>query len=108
MLYQRILLSDRMLRDKKEAMSLLQRAGHQLSGALIPHDGFIHSIRENDSPVKQIIGDVTQSQQFKRWFGKSKAVKKDGSPRVLYHYTDEVFVSFDVRKKRKQSWIETW
>ena len=38
--------------NKKEADSLLQSTGHQLSGGLIPHDGFYHSIRENGSPVK--------------------------------------------------------
>ena len=41
------------LRDNKEAMSLLQRAGHQLSGGLIPRDGFINSIRDPKSPVKK-------------------------------------------------------
>ena len=34
-------------------MSLLQRAGHQLSGWLIPRDGFINSIRDPKSPVKK-------------------------------------------------------
>ena len=53
MLYRRILLSDRMFRDKKEAMSLLQRAGHQLSGGLIPDDGFANSIRDPRVPVKK-------------------------------------------------------
>ena len=38
--------------NKKEADSLLQSAGHQLSGGLIPRNGFYHSIRENGSPVK--------------------------------------------------------
>ena len=53
MLYRRILLSDRMFRDKKEAMSLLQRAGIQFPGALIPRDGFTNSIRDPKSPVKK-------------------------------------------------------
>ena len=34
---------------KKEAISLLHRAGLQLPGTLMPHDGFIHSIRESSS-----------------------------------------------------------
>ena len=55
--------------NKKEAVSLLQRAGHQLSGTLMPRDGFIHSIREKNSPVKPKFNDVTETQQFKRWFG---------------------------------------
>lgn len=51
--YRKISASDMILRDNKEAMSLLQRAGHQLSGWLIPRDGFINSIRDPKSPVKK-------------------------------------------------------
>ena len=32
-------------------------------------DGYIHSIREKGSPVKPKMQNVTESQQFKRWFG---------------------------------------
>lgn len=55
--------------NKKEATSLLHRAGLQLPGTLIPHDGFIHSIRENASPVKPKFENIAESQQFKRWLG---------------------------------------
>lgn len=70
--------------DKKEALSLLQTAGLQLPGNL-PQDGFAHSIRENGSKVKHKFENVTKTQQFKRWFGKSKVVNKDGTPKVMYH-----------------------
>ena len=66
MLYQRILLSDRMFRDKKEAMSLLHRAGIQFPGALIPRDGFRNSICDPQFPVKKRIEKVAQSTKFKR------------------------------------------
>lgn len=56
--YRKILASNMMLRDKKEAMSLLQRAGIQFPGALMPRDGFINSIRDPKSPVKKRIGKV--------------------------------------------------
>ncbi|MGM9550381.1 MAG: hypothetical protein ACI3V5_11150 [Faecousia sp.] len=52
---------------KNEAITLLQRAGLQLPGGLIPHDGFIHSIRENASPVKAKFKNATETKQFKRW-----------------------------------------
>lgn len=47
-------------------------------------------------------GNVTQSQQFKRWFGDwqnrpeqaSKVVYDDGTPRVVYHGTDADFTVF--------------
>ena len=58
--------------NKKEAVSLLQSAGLQLPGSLIPRDGFIHSIRENNSPVKYKFKNVTESLQFVRWFGNWK------------------------------------
>lgn len=89
--------------DKKEAISLLQRAGLQLPGTLMPHDGFIHSIRESSSPVKMKFGSVTETQQFKRWFGdwqkhpnsSSKVVNADGTPMVVYHQTGNEFSVFD-------------
>lgn len=96
--------------NKKEALSLLQRAGHQLSGTLIPHDGFYHSIREKTSPVKPKFNDVTETQQFKRWFGDwlkhpktaSKIVNADGTPKIMYHGSPAQFTIFD-RKKAKYS-----
>lgn len=45
---------------KKEAVSLLHRTGHQLSGTMIPHDGFCHSIRESNYPVKSKLNNVIQ------------------------------------------------
>ena len=93
--------------NKKEADSLLQSAGHQLSGGLIPRDGFYHSIRENGSPVKSRFNDVTETQQFKRWFGDwqkhqntaSKVVDKFGKPLVMYHGTDANFTEFNTDNK---------
>jgi len=94
--------------NKKEAVSLLQRDGHQLSGRLIPRDGFIHSIRESGSPVKPKFNSVTETQQFKRWFGDwqkhpdkaSKIVHQDGSPMVMYHGSPALFTIFDKKKAR--------
>ena len=66
---------------------------------LIKNNGFVHSIRESGSPVKPKFGNVTESQQFKRWFGDwqnhpesaSKVVNKDGTPKVVYHQTENEF-----------------
>lgn len=65
-------------------------------------DGFVHSIREAGSPVNPKLENVTQSQQFKRWFGDwqnhpenaSKVVNEDGTPKVVYHGTDAEFYTF--------------
>ena len=91
--------------DKKRSLALLHLAGLQLPGNL-PQDGFVHSIREPGSFVKAKMDNVTNSLQFKRWFGDwnggkrnvSKVVNRDGSPRIVYHYTDTNFEAFDTSK----------
>lgn len=40
-------------------------------------------------------GAVTDSPEFKRWFGKSKAVDRSGKPLRVYHGTISKFKSFD-------------
>ena len=90
--------------NKKIADPLLQSAGLQLPGGLIPHGGYIHSIREKGSPVNNRLENVTYSQQFKRWFGDwekhpntaSKVVNKDSTPRVMYQ---DLRVENSVKKK---------
>ena len=61
------------------------------------------STKESGSPVKPKFENVTQSQQFKRWFGDwqnhpksaSKVVNKDGTPKVVYHGTNAKFWIFE-------------
>lgn len=96
--------------NKKEAVSLLQRARRQSPSAL-PQDGFVHSIRKKGANVKWKFEDVTESKQFKRWFGDwqnapkkaSKVVNADGTPKVVYHGSAEDFVAFD----RAKNYIQT-
>ena len=64
--------------DKKRSLALLQGAGLQLPRGL-PQDGFVHSIREPGSLVKAKMDDVTNSLQFKRWFGDWKGGKRNVS-----------------------------
>lgn len=80
--------------NKKIANPLLQGVGLQLPDGLIPHGGYIHSIRENSSPVKNKLKNATYSQQFKRWFGKSKVVDENGEPLIVYHGTGSDFNIF--------------
>ena len=61
--------------------------------------GFIHSIREADSPVKPKFLSQTDTQQFKRWFKGSKVINADGSPKILYHQTNADFTEFDVGRQ---------
>ena len=63
------------------------------------HDGYIASICDTDSPVKPKMKNVTESAQFKRWFGNwvenpekaSKIVNADGSPEILKLYVEEMY-----------------
>ena len=67
-----------------------------MPGDLFPNNGFVHSITDNDAPVKPNFKNVTETQQFKGWFGDweknpntaSKLVNKDGAPKVVYRGTD--------------------
>lgn len=92
--------------NKKEAENLLRAEGLQLPSHSV-QDGFIHSIRENGSPVNPKFENVTETQQFKRWFGDwqndpehaSKVVNADGTPKVVYHGTDAEFWTFDTGRQ---------
>ena len=89
--------------DKEKATRLLDGSGVQFPGATALPDGYVHSIHDNGSPVKGKFQSVTQTKQFKRWFGKwdthpedaSKVVNKDGTPRIVYHYTNGDFTVFN-------------
>lgn len=95
--------------DTKKANALLQRAGLQLPGGLFQTNGFIHSIREKGSGVNTKFKNVTETQQFKRWFGDwkndpkhaSKVLNEDGTPKVVYHGTSESFTVFDNERFNK-------
>ena len=43
-------------------------------------------------------GEITQSDSFKKWFGHSKVVDKEGNPLVVYHGTQNKFNVFDKSK----------
>ena len=80
--------------QKGKARSIFGRAGVQFPGGSVD-DGLIHSIFDAGSPVNRKFQEQTETMQFKRWFGKSKAVDSDGNPLVLYHQTDAAFNTFD-------------
>lgn len=96
--------------DEEKATALFQGARVPMPKMPGTHDGgFIHSLTDTASPVKLKISSVTQSQQFKRWFGDwqndpahaSKVVNADGTPKVVYHGTNEEFTVFDLSKSGK-------
>ena len=92
--------------NKEKASEFLRPTGNPISSSAQKLDGFIHSVTDKGSNVKMRISSVTESQQFMRWFGNwkkfpknaSKVVNKDGTPRIVYHYTNSEFWSFDTEK----------
>lgn len=66
-----------------------------------------HSISQKDeksrgnSSLKE--KNVTQTTEFKRWFGDSKVVNEDGTPKVMYHGTASDFWAFDIRKSNDKA-----
>ena len=79
---------------KSEARSLFSGSGVQFPGVDI-QDGLIHSIFDAGSPVNRKFVEQTETKQFKRWFGDSKVVDRDGEPLVVYHAADAEFTVFD-------------
>lgn len=90
--------------DKVKAAALYQVARVTMPKMPDTDNGFVASIRDEGSTVKPKLKNVTQSQQFKRWFGDwqnhperaSKVVNADGTPKVVYHGTNAEFWTFDL------------
>ena len=88
--------------DKVKAAALYQVARVPMPKMPDTNNGFVASIRDAGSTVKPKLNNVTQSQQFKRWFGDwknhpesaSKVVNADGTPKVVYHGTNAEFNTF--------------
>jgi len=45
--------------------------------------------------------DIIKTENFKKWFGDSKVVDKDGNPLVVYHGTNAKFDTFDKNVQQK-------
>ena len=92
--------------QKNKAIQRLNSIGVQFPGVSSIADGYIHSIRDAGSFVNTKFENVTQTQQFKRWFGDpqknpkraSKVVNADGTPKIVYHGTNADFWTFDLGK----------
>ena len=84
--------------DKEKATTLLRRARVTMPKmSARARSGYIASIRDAGSPVKPKMKNVTESVQFKRWFGNwienpekaSKIVNADGSPKIVYYKAED-------------------
>ena len=86
---------------KKEAANLIG-AGVQFPEQLKAAASSNGIVRELGAKINMSIQNVTQTQQFNRWFGDwqnhpenaSKVVNEDGTPKVVYHGTNAEFYTF--------------
>lgn len=61
----------------------------------------------SDEPVFQRDKEVEASPAFRKWFGGSKVVEKDGTPAVVYHGTSADFDSFDPGRTGERDMSDT-
>ena len=80
--------------NKEEALPLTVQSGVQFPGGRI-NDGLIHSIFDAASPVNRNYLEQTETQQFKRWFGRSSVVQADGTPRAVRQGVDAAMEVLD-------------
>ena len=85
--------------EKKSLRSVLEHGQSQVLDSL-NRTGYMHSIHDAGSNVKAELMDQTESRQFKRWFGDSKVVNEDGSPKLMYRGGNEDIEIFDRRKSK--------
>lgn len=94
--------------DKNRASDVVKDLGLQLPAIFKDIQDSDVIVRDIGVNVNKGIENVTQSQQFKRWFGDwqndpenaSKVVDADGTPKVMYHGTSAEFNVFDASKNK--------
>jgi diguanylate cyclase (GGDEF)-like protein len=71
--------------------------------AVETHSANVEPGRSADTVMASKRGEVTESAAFKKWFGDSKVLNTDGTPKVVYHGTNVDFDRFDP-SKNGSSW----
>jgi len=74
----------------QEAMKIAGMASSINNGILYANKK--HPLEEKSSK------DQTETPEFKKWFGNSKVVDKNGKPLIVYHGTPSTFTKFDNKK----------
>ena len=87
--------------DKNKALAIMASIrGVQFPGTSTIASGSVRSIYDPLSKVNPRIKNIYDTKQFKRWFGDSKVVNEDGTPKVMYHGTNAQFSVFDKSKAK--------
>lgn len=81
---------DELPAELREAVAQLQRAGQRegrfaIEAASLLTDGTVRPLRQ------------TEADPFLQWFGQSQVVTADGSPKIVYHGTDQDFHAFETK-----------
>ena len=61
--------------------------------------GYINEDGSGNFGVYGQVADITETKEFKEWFGDSKVVDEEGWPLVVYHQTNNTFEVFDPRHR---------
>jgi hypothetical protein len=78
-------------RDKRKVNK--QNSPNVASDDVIPSEPGLVPATKPGSSSKKV--DQTETPEFKKWFGDSKVVDKEGKPKVVYHASTENFKEFD-------------
>tara|TARA_R100000152_G_C6782063_1_gene218199 strand:+ start:2033 stop:10426 length:8394 start_codon:yes stop_codon:yes gene_type:complete len=79
-------------RQKKETEGIeLQKDGKKV-------EKFFDDPKLDKKDEEQQLRELTETQEFKSWFGKSKAVDANGNPMVLYHGSTADWYEYDISK----------
>ena len=87
-------------------MSLLHRAGHQLSGTLMPRDGFTNSIRKENCSVKRIEKRVAHGAVPSTDNGRGSHIKSNSSGEIIAE--DSSSVKEQLWNKTLPTWSNTF
>lgn len=80
----------------------LLEAGSPKQGSMFeasqPDKGRMLSLALDDGGAPMYSRSLTETPEFRGWFGDSKVVDADGSPLIVYHGSDRLITTFDFEK----------
>ena len=92
--------------NKTAFSELMDISGEMFTGKTL--EGYKYNIGQKGKEETTSSKQQIESPAFKKWFGNSKVVNPDGSPRVMYHGTkqniNEFKSDFQLRKEKNQDY----
>lgn len=88
--------------NKKRTTDWFQGLGNLSVPFAGTKSGFIRSISYSggnvNGNIQKSAREQTETEAFINWFGNSEIVNRDGTPKIVYHTTSNVFTEFDTHK----------